>query len=152
MCGPRLVLSLALAATTLPAAATLGEDLASIHADQMRVAAVRRQQALPAMQVHTLTLHDGSSIRQYTNAAGRVFAVSWNTHFKPRLDQLLGTHFDAYAEAGRQAQRLRAGVVHGARLQSGDLVVESTAHLNGHVGRAWLRSQLPPGTDSDALR
>jgi hypothetical protein len=46
----------------------------------------------------------------------------------------------------------RAGVMHHATVQKGDLVVESSAHLNAHVGRAYLRSRLPSGTPLDALR
>jgi hypothetical protein len=46
----------------------------------------------------------------------------------------------------------RAGVMHAATVQQGDLVVESTAHVNAFVGRAWLRSKMPVGMGSDALR
>ena len=155
MCGPRQarrLLGAALLATTLPAAAVLGEDLASVHADQLRMGAQRHQQVQLTMQVHVLSLPDGSTIRQYAAPDGRVFAVSWNTRFKPRLDQLLGTHFAAYAEAGRQAQVRRPGVLHSAAMAQGDLVVRSTAHLQAHVGMAYLRSLLPAGTSPDALR
>ncbi len=135
-----------------PAHAVLGEDEASIHADQLRSGAVRRQTARAGLRVHTLTLADGSTITQYLGADGLVFAVAWNTRLKPRLDQLLGSHFTAYAESGREAQRLRPGMQRHAVLQRGDLVVESSTHLNVHVGRAWLRSRLPAGTPVDALR
>lgn len=152
MCGrSACVLAAALAAAT-PAAAVLGEDLASVHADQLRLGAARRQQVQLTMQVHVLSLPDGSSIRQYATPDGRVFAVSWNTRFKPRLDQLLGQHFATYAEGGRRAQAQRPGVAHSARVARGDLVVESVAHLQAHVGRAWLVSKLPAGTTPDALR
>lgn len=137
-----------------PAAAVLGEDLASVQADQLRLGAQRRASVAPAAgwQVHELTLPDGSRIRQYATPEGRVFAVSWNTRFKPRFDQLLGAHFAAYAEGGRQLQAQRPGPLRAARVEQGDLVVESTAHLQAHVGRAWLRSLLPAGTATDALR
>lgn len=152
MCGrSALLLALALTAAA-PAAAVLGEDLASVHADQLRLGASRRQQVQLTTQVHVLTLPDGSTIRQYATPDGFVYAVSWNTHFKPRLDQLLGTHFAAYAEGGRRAQAQRPGVAHSARIARGDLVVESVAHLQTHVGRAYLRSRLPAGTSPDALR
>ena len=132
----------------------LGEDLGSVQADQLRLGAQRRTSAIPAAgwQVHELVLPDGSRIRQYATPAGRVFALSWNTRFKPRLDQLLGAHFGAYAEGGRQLQAKRPGPLSAARIAQGDLVVESTAHLQAHVGRAWLRSLLPAGTSTDALR
>ena len=143
---------IAAALLPLPAAATLGEGVASVQADTLRTAAVRRVHAAPTGTVHTLTLPDGSVIRQYLAADGRVYAVSWNTRFKPRLDLLLGAHFDTYAAAGRQAQQQRGGVRHAAMLSRGDLVVESNAHLQSHVGRAWLRSLLPAGAGPDAIR
>ncbi len=153
MHGPeRAALALAAVLLALPAHAVLGEDAASIQADALQRGSPRRIASGLAMQVHTLTLPDGSTVREYVNPAGRVFAVAWNTRGKPRLDRLLGTHFAAYAEAGRSAMQQRPGVMHGAAVQRGDLVVEATAHLNAHVGRAWLRSQLPPGTPPDAIR
>jgi hypothetical protein len=143
---------LGLALLPLPAAATLGENLASIQADSLRIAATRRSSSGLGTQVHTLTLADGGEIRQYADASGRVYAVVWNTRSKPRLDQLLGSHFAAYAEGGRRAMQQRAGVLHSGVVQQGDLVVESSAHLNAHVGRAWLRSLLPAGGLVDAAR
>jgi hypothetical protein len=124
-----------------PAGAALGDDETSIHADQVRVLGERRQAAAVGMTIHTITTPDGSTI-----------AVAWNTRYKPRLDLLLGASFPTYAEAGRLAMQKRPGVVHSAVVQRDDLVVESTAHLNAHVGRAYLKSLLPAGASTDALR
>jgi hypothetical protein len=146
------LLALPLSMLPGPAAAVLGEGIAGIQADQLRVAATRRSAVTLDAQVHTLTLADGSTIREYLNADGRVYAVSWNTRAKPRLDQLLGAHFPAYAEGGRLAMQRRAGVQHQAVIEQGDLVVESSAHLNAHIGRAYLRSLLPSQGARDAIR
>jgi hypothetical protein len=148
---PSVWLAGALLCVHLVAAATLGETEQSIQADSVRMAGVHRQAAGLAVQVHTLTTADGSTVREYAAPGGRVFAISWNTHYKPRLDQLLGAHFAAYADAGRALQQ-QPGLRHGARVQQGDLVVESSAHLNAHVGRAYLRSLLPAGVAIDAIR
>lgn len=134
------------------ALAVLGEPEASVQADQMRLAGARRQAAGMGYRVHTISLRDGSTVQQFAGADGIVFAVTWNTRFKPRLDQLLGSHFAAYAQGGREALRRSPGVKHSAVVQAGDLVVESTAHLQSHRGRAWLRSRWPGGVASDALR
>jgi hypothetical protein len=146
------LLATCLLAAALPAQAVLGEAAASIQADRQRLLAVHRQASAPGFEVHTLNAGDGSVVREYVGADGIVFAVTWSARGKPRLDQLLGRHFDTYAEAGRQAMQKRAGVMHAAALQQGDLVVESTAHLNAFSGRAWLRSRLPAGMALDALR
>jgi hypothetical protein len=134
------------------AQAVLGEGLASIETDTVHVAGQRRRALGVGFEMHTITGPDGSTIRQYVGPDGRVFAVAWNTRYKPRLDLLLGLNFAAYAQAGRRAMRLRPGVIHNAVVQEGDLVVESTAHLQAFVGRAYLRSLLPAGSRPDAFR
>ena len=146
------LLAAALLAAVLPAQAVLGEAATSVQADRQRLLAVHRQTSAPGFEVHTLNASDGSVVREYVGSDGIVFAVTWSSRGKPRLDQLLGRHFDGYAEAGRQAMQKRAGVMHAAVLQQGDLVVESTAHLSAFTGRAWLRSRLPAGMGADALR
>ncbi len=138
-----------------PAWATLGEGADSIHTHPTRGAGTRRQAAAaqaPGVQVHSLTQADGSTVRQYVSPAGLVYAVAWNTHYKPRLSDLLGRHYAAYALAGRRSMQQRPGVLHQARLQEGDLVVESAAHLNAFVGRAYLRALVPAATSTDAIR
>jgi len=146
------LLAACLLVVALPGQAALGEPAASVQADRQRMLAVHRQASDLGFNVHTLNASDGSVVRQYVGSDGIVFAVTWSTRGKPRLDQLLGRHFDGYAEAGRQAMQKRAGVMHAAVLQQGDLVVESTAHLSAFTGRAWLRSRLPAGMGADALR
>jgi hypothetical protein len=147
----------------LPASAALGGRADSIDADATRLAATRvptRMAATTATastaagsSVATLTWADGSTIRQFVGPDGRVYAIAWNTRSKPRLDQLLGDHFAPYAQAGRLAMQQRSGVQHGFTVQQGDLVVESNAHLQAHVGRAYLRSLVPAGGAAlDAVR
>ncbi len=152
-----LALACAAAGAASPARATLGEPAASVAADRSRLggalgAGVHALASGPAISVQTITLADGSSIRQYLSPAGRVFAVAWTMHYKPRLDQLLGTSFAAYAQAGREAAQRRPGVMHNAVVQTGDLVVESSGHLNVYVGRAYLRSMVPAAGGLDAIR
>jgi hypothetical protein len=134
-----------------PAAhAVLGEAASSLTAGSFGAAMAQRSAVAP--RVHIQTMPDGSTIRQFVGADGRIYAVAWNTRSKPRLDLLLGTHFANFEAGGREAMRLRPGVMHSASVQRGDLVVEASAHLNAHVGRAYLRSRLPVGVPLDALR
>jgi hypothetical protein len=134
-----------------PAAhAVLGEPASTLTAGNFGAALAQSSAASP--RVHIQSMPDGSTIRQFVGADGRVYAVAWNTRSKPRLDLLLGTHFANFEAGGREAMRLRPGVMHSAAVQRGDLVVEASAHLNAHVGRAYLRSRLPSGVPLDALR
>jgi hypothetical protein len=77
--------------------------------------------------------------------------VAWSTRFKPRLDQLLGTHAGPYAAAARQALAT-PGIHQRFELDQDDLVVHASAHLNAHVGVAYLRSLVPAGVRIDDLR
>jgi hypothetical protein len=92
---------------------------------------------------HTLTLADGSQITQWAlPGGGKVVAIEWRTHFKPRLDELLGRYFAPY-RAAAQAQPVRAPTTRRQlALQAGDLVVEHQEHLQLYTGRAYLSSEL----------
>ncbi|MDE1929249.1 MAG: DUF2844 domain-containing protein, partial [Burkholderiales bacterium] len=114
------------------------------------VQGLRRTAAAAAsgVQVQLIEQPDGSRIREYVSPAGVVFAVDWNARNKPRLDALFGRHYATYARGVRAALARHPGARHGAVIEQGDLVVQASAYLNRHVGRAWLRSQLPPGWPS----
>jgi hypothetical protein len=90
----------------------------------------------------------GTVIRQFASPAGTVFAVTWQGT-APDLQQLLGDHFDEYVQAAN-AQPSRRG--RGMRIDNGDFVFESGGHMRFVVGRAFLRSKLPSGVDSDQIR
>jgi len=146
-----LVATLSLAA--LPARAVLGGDVSTIAGDQVRMQGTRHPAAVSSAQVrtHEITLADGSSIREFVTPGGIVFAVAWNTRFKPDLAALLGAHAASYAAAASEAMRA-PGIRRQAELRRGDLVVHSTAYLNSYVGKAWLQSLVPQGVPLDALR
>jgi hypothetical protein len=154
---PRRAAALACAVAALlgtPAAhAVLGEDASTIAADEQRLGGVRRQATALHAQVTTreIALADGSSIRQFVTSSGVVFAVAWNTRFKPNLESLLGVHAAGYAAAASEAMRA-PGIKRNVALQRGDLVVQSSTHLNTYVGRAYLLSLVPQGITVDALR
>lgn len=138
-----LLLGMLLALAAPAAQAALGERIAAIQGESLRMGAAVRQQLTAGARVHTLQLADGSTLRQYSGADGRVFAVAWNSRTKPRLDVLLGTYFGDYASAAREQQQRQPGARHAAVLRRGDLVVETTGHAQAFVGRAYLRSMLP---------
>jgi hypothetical protein len=151
-CVARSAVMALLALAIAPSWAVLGGNAASIQTDQDRMQAQRRTlAAAPASSVQELRMADGSSIRQFVNAQGVVYAVAWSTRLKPDFAQMLGQHaaeFNAgLAEAPRAPGLRRRAVV-----DRGDLVVESAGRPGAFVGRAWLKSLLPAGTSSDAIR
>lgn len=147
------LLAAALALAGPPAGATLGEPAASVERDRARVQGEHRvaQSTSAHFQVHAITMADGSSIREFVAPDGVVFAVAWSTRLKPRLEGLLGAHAQRYAAAASAAMTT-PGIRHGVSLSSDDLVVQAGAHLNAHVGLAYLRSRVPEGVRLDELR
>jgi len=130
-----------------PALASLGDDVSSVQADQVHLKASTRVIARQLYSVHEMQTQSGSTIRQYVSPAGTVFAVTWQG-FPPDLRQLLGSHFDEYMTAA--SQTVHRG--RGAHIETGDLVFDSGGHMRYVVGRAFLRSKLPSGVNSDELR
>ena len=148
--------SVCAAATLLavPAAqAVLGGDVSTVHDDETRLkgAPVKATALRAQVRSHEITLADGSSIREFVTPPGVVFAVAWSTRFKPDLASLLGAHAAGYSAAAADAMRA-PGIKRQVVLQRGDLAVHSTTHLNVFVGKAYLRSLVPPGMSIDELR
>jgi hypothetical protein len=134
--GP-VALALVIAATPLPALATLGGDASTIDADRIQLQADVTQatasahdapamaasskavlQAAPSLlpkgvSVKALRQPDGTVIQEYL-VNGHVFKITWNGPTPPDLYQLIGSsYFPAYA-IGVQAsnQHFGRGSVH----------------------------------------
>jgi hypothetical protein len=87
-------------------------------------------------------LPSGTTVSQYVDAKGVVFAVAWAGPVPPDLHTLLGAHFETFTARAR-AQRGNAN----SHLQvaGDDLVVVSSGHMGALAGKAWLPSRLPAG-------
>ena len=133
------------------AQAELGGTLDSVYNDQKANAATNQATsfygAAPATQYtqYTQRQADGVSVRQYVNAAGRVFAVAWDGPLLPDFQHLLGNHFTAYAEAQRQASRRIS-------IQSAELVLDATGMMRSFSGRAYVPALLPPALSMQDIR
>ena len=141
------VVALATAAITLPAAATLGGDEATIAADhtvlegKMKVARVQRY------AVHEIAAPSGTVVREFVSPAGKVFAVAWSGPTLPDLKQVLGPYFDTYVAAVQQ--RKARGPV---SVVLPGLVVQSSGHMRAFVGKAYLPDVMPAGVASEEIR
>ena len=91
-------------------------------------------------------LDSGTTVHEYVDAGGTVFAVAWSGPFMPDLKEILGIHFDKMQHAAerRDAPRSRLAV------RGSDVVIVSTGHMRALQGRAWLPSKLPAGFDASA--
>jgi hypothetical protein len=100
-----------------------------------------------AYQQQTSRLESGTTVRQFINGDGVVFAVSWSGPFLPDLRELLGDHFTALRE-GESTARGRSSAL---SISRPDLVLVSTGHMGAFQGRAWLPGQLPAGFDPGTM-
>lgn len=132
------------------AMASLGGNTASINLDQARMA-VQSHVVAPAGSgsLHTLTLGNGGVVREYTNAAGVIYAVRWSGPGKPALDSLLGAHFATFqADNPISARR---GLRRAPMVNRPDLKIVTGGHTGGFWGYAWLPQNVPAGFDPASL-
>jgi hypothetical protein len=90
----------------------------------------------------------GVQVTEYVNAAGVVFAVTWQGPALPDLRELLGSHFEAYAAQGSQNARSTRSRV---EVNQSDVLISSTGHMRAFSGRAWVPSLAPAGFSADDL-
>jgi len=145
----RALTCLTMMACAVPVFATLGEGVASVQSDQLRMKAQTRVLPNQSFSVHELRMPNNSVVREFVSAGGTVFGVAWQGPFSPDFRQLLGEHFDEYAQAAQNPANRRGRGLH---IETDDLVFESSGHMRFLTGRAYLRSQIPQGTSSDAVR
>jgi len=136
--------------------ASLGNPLGEAIAPE----AVQRTECEPAARgvvggrgggVHELRRADGSTIREYLGANGTVFAVAWNTRYKPNLKDLFGTSYPTYDAAVREEMR-RPGVRRQFGIRQPQLVVSSTSNQQQVFrGRAWVPTLVPAGLDPSLI-
>lgn len=94
-------------------------------------------------------LPSGTVVREYINAAGQVFAVSWAGPLLPDLAALMGDGFTEYQQA---AQRQRAAGLRGAMgLQKPGLIMVSRGRMGQFEGYAYVPSLVPADVDIHAL-
>ena len=144
-----IVLLPLLAALSFPAVAGLGGDATLVTTDQKAGKSVIRR-AVPARSytIQDIQSADGTTIREYVTAEGKVFGVYWSGPVMPNLEQLFGAHFESYREALKGRSPGRKPV----RVDRSDLVVESAGHMRAFRGRAYLPQMLPAGVSADEIK
>lgn len=143
--------ALVLAMTALPASASLGGDAASIQADQLHMQGTRTMKTAESYTVHEIQGENGTKVREYISADGKVFALAWNGPWFPDMKQILGTYFDQYSRAS-QAQRttrIRRGPV---MINEPGLIVQIGGHMRAFAGRAYVPEMLPSGVGAENIQ
>ena len=116
-----------------------------------RMLAAQSHIASTGMAVYTESekkLDSGTIVREYLDANGTVFAVSWSGPFPPDLKEVLGSHFETMVAEGRGPRAGRPGVA----LRRSDLVIVSGGHMGAFQGQAWLPQKLPAGFNTNNIK
>ena len=93
-------------------------------------------------------LDSGTVVREYSDAGGKVFAVSWRGPTLPDLRTLLGEKFTAMTNAaGARAQAGHSQLA----LDRADVVIVSNGHMRAFAGQAWIPTALPAGFDTTTI-
>jgi hypothetical protein len=138
----------------LPGAAfaSLGGSTTTVDADRVHVqGALMRIVRNNAYALHEIRSASGTTIREYVDSSGTVFAVAWDGPWLPDFRQVLGEHFDHYQAAmnARRQARVARGVV---VIDDGGLVVQMSGHPRAFAGRAYLSNRLPAGIQLESIR
>ena len=131
-----------------PALAELGGAAETVTRDRVYFKATEQVTQSTTHAVHEMQTPSGARLREYVSPSGTVFGVAWESSLRPNLKQLLGSHFDQYAQAIQTIRQRRGPVV----VHSAGLVVESAGHMRGFVGHAYIPSLLPEGVTANDIR
>jgi hypothetical protein len=145
-----MVASAFLAASTLPAMASLGGNTNSVEADRAQMNAAVQVSQHDTYAVHEIRAPEGTVVKEFVSPEGKVFAVAWHGQFPPQMQQILGTYFQQYTAALAAQQKH-----YGHRpldIETPNLVVESGGHMRAYVGRAYLPDSLPAGMTADQIQ
>jgi hypothetical protein len=115
------------------------------------VPAARRLAAASAPRSNLYTVHEtlletGTSVLEYANATGVVFAVRWRGPVLPDLSTLLGKHFDTFKTETDQARALgKRGSP--ATVARNTLVLRSSGRMRNFFGYAYAPELIPSGVN-----
>ncbi len=143
----RTGLALGIAALSLPACAhaELGGSLAGVRADGARMNALIASVSAGAFSRHELTRTNGGKVREFANAKGQVFAVTWSGPGKPDLRTLLGRYFTTFQANSVATARMMHSLRHPPQVARPDLQIVTGGHMGWFHGVAFIPSLAPAG-------
>jgi Protein of unknown function (DUF2844) len=137
-----------LLASPFPARAVLGDNAASVLADQARMKGTLYGTDMKTYVIHEIAV-SGTVVREYVSPAGIVFGVSWTGQFPPDLQQLLGPYYqEAKQAASQQTSPQRAPMA----VDTPGLVLRQTGHPRSFHGIAYVPQLVPNGVQASDIR
>jgi hypothetical protein len=130
--------------------ASLGDHVTTINNDQK----VYRTSAHTVRALANYTVHEiangATTIHEYVDASGTVFAVTWRGGAQPNLETLLGSYLVEFQAMNRSQARI-LGRHSSSKLSGPHLVIERYGHMRAVQGKAYIPSALPQGVTADVL-
>jgi hypothetical protein len=134
--------------------AALGGVEESIQSDQSQILGAKSSRSMTShgsYRVHEIK-KDTLTVHEFVTKDGKVFAVTWVGPVHPDFSVLFGPSYfkefqNARAEAQNQGIRRRSGM-----LDNGDFHIEYGGHMAAQRGRAWIKSIVPQGFDTNEIR
>ncbi len=145
--------SVVIACVALPrnAHAELGGPLSSVSVDRGRMGAQMRSVSTGRYARHELTRPNGGLVREFTNAKGEVFAVTWAGPGKPDLRTVLGRYFATIQTGGGATGRSMHSLRRPAQVSNADLQIQTGGHMGWFHGAAFIPSLAPAGFSTSEL-
>ncbi|MBS1958908.1 MAG: DUF2844 domain-containing protein [Bdellovibrionales bacterium] len=165
-----LLLSLLLSLSPPPSAhATLGEGEASIENVRRAFGATRqavvgrtaRRNSAVNFKMHELRARpiggragraSGITLREYVNADGKVFAVSWQGFRTPNLQEILGGYAPEAARLESTPSTVKERAARSRYMESKSLIEARNGHPRGLRGRYLSVSLAPKGVTLDDIQ
>jgi hypothetical protein len=94
---------------------------------------------------HELIRPNGGMVREFTNANGMVFAVTWSGPGKPDLSTLLGRYFSTFQANSVATARQMHSLRHPPMIAQSDLQIQVGGHMGWFHGVAFVPSLAPAG-------
>lgn len=144
----RILIVLLLMLSSVPAWAALGDNVATVDTDAQALHGKHAMVAKVGYNVHQITMTDGSVVNEFVSPAGTVFAVSWQGHHIPNLQQLLGNYI-TNLQQGQVTQRIpRRGVT----IEGDNFVFTSFGAMHAFRGRAYVPGLIPANLTPEVVQ
>jgi hypothetical protein len=145
--------TIAVAVLAAPAFAVLGGSASSVSADAAHMKAAAQVRVAPngAYSVHEMQSPQKVTVREFVSPDGRVFGIAWQGPLIPSMQQLLGTYFQQYSAAAKEAKSKHAGR-RPLNIRKAGLVVQNGGIMRSYFGRAYVPDMLPQGVTAEEIR
>jgi hypothetical protein len=131
--------------------AGLGEKVSVIAKDQNRLHLQKHEeQSFAHFTVHQIST-PAMTIKEYANAEGLVFALTWKGHRAPDLNALLGPYQQECVTAAQTTPR-HPGLHRFGVLRSKNVIIERVSRLRSARGRAMVPALIPAGVNLNEIQ